>query len=263
MPFTPTHMLAVFPMVRPWASPGIFTALVIGSMIPDWPLYFPVGPGYYLTHSLTGIFIACLPLGLACTLLFLVAGRRSLIELAPPGLQQRLVGYLSASPVRSARDIVNLAAAVCVGSATHIVWDAFTHAGTWAVDLFPSLNEVWVTVYTDRFVGYMTLQHGSSLIGLPLMIVLFFRWYRRASCQPTPVPTISPLARWIWILLLVGFPIAAMVRNYADVPRPELRPIMAASYYGVTEAGFALIILIACYSLLFYPVASYRQANKA
>ena len=263
MPFTPTHILAVLPVARRCSLPGIFTALAIGSMVPDWPLYFPLGPGYQLTHSFPGIFIACLPMGLAFTLFFLATARRPLFELAPPGLQQRLAGYLNLSPERSVRGILGLSVAVCVGAVTHIVWDAFTHASTWGVAMFPSLNEVWVTVFGVRFAGYMGLQHGSSLVGLPLLLVLYMRWYRRAECQAAPQPLISPVARWVWVVLLIGFPIAAMARHIAFMPQMALRPVVMALYYGATEAGFMLIVLIACYSLLFYPVTRYRQENRS
>jgi len=263
MPFTPTHVLAVIPIARPWASPGIFSALAIGSMVPDWPLYFPGGPGYQLTHSLAGIFVACLPLGLALTWLFLAVARRPLFELAPPGLQQRLAGYLQAQPDRSLRGVLKLAVAVSVGAATHIAWDTFTHGSSWGVTTFPALQDVWITVFGVTFVGFMVLQHGSSLIGLPIMLLLYLLWYRRAACQPVPDPIISPVARWLWILLLVGFPLAAMARHIADVPILTLRPVILALYFGVTEAGFTLIVLVACYSLLFYPVVKFRLENRA
>ncbi len=262
MPFTPTHILVAIPITRRWGSPGMFTALAIGSMIPDWPLYFPIGPGYQLTHSLTGIFIVCLPIGLAITLLFIATARRPLYELASPGLQQRLAGYLDTSPHRSARGVMTMAVAICVGAATHIIWDSFTHDSTRGVAMFPALNEVWITVYGVKFVGFMALQHGSSLIGLPLMFALYVNWYRRAECQPAPDSVLSPIARWAWILLLVGLPLATMIRHIVYIPQLTLRPIIIALYSAVTDAGFMFVILIACFSLLFYPVAKYRQENK-
>jgi hypothetical protein len=231
-------------------------------MVPDWPLYFLVGPTYQLTHSFPGIFIACLPMGLVITWLFLAVARRPLFELASAGLRQRLAAYLNSSPERSARGILEMAVAICVGATIHITWDAFTHGGTWAVDIFPALQEVWVTVFGVKFVGYMALQHGSSMIGLPLWLLLYFHWYSRAECQPAPDQVISSVARWVWILLLFGFPLAAMIRHIAVIPQLDLRSVIVASYYGVTEAGFLIFILIACYSLLFYPVVKYRQENK-
>ena len=40
MPFTPTHMIAVLPLARVRAIP--FSALALGSMVPDFPLYFRI-----------------------------------------------------------------------------------------------------------------------------------------------------------------------------------------------------------------------------
>ena len=259
MPFTPTHMLAALPIARRWTSPGVFSALMIGSMVPDWPLYMPIGPEYELTHSFLGIFIACLPLGLSVTLLFLTVIRRALIELAPSGLQRRLVPFLEEPPAATARAVVALALAVCIGAMTHIVWDAFTHNNAWGVALVPGLQRTWLNVMGEQIAGYMVLQHGCSLIGLPLIFVLYRCWYRRADQRPLDELIISSSARYVWIALLIGFPLLAMIRQVALVRLLELRPVMLALYYGVTEAGFLLVILIACYSLLFYPTVRYRQ----
>jgi len=232
-------------------------------MIPDWPLYFPLGPGYQLTHSLTGIFVACLPLGLALVLLFLVTAKRPLFELLPPGLQCRLAGSLNSFPERSALGILGMSVAVCIGAASHIVWDAFTHEGAWGVALLPSLEQVWITTNGIKFVGFMALQHGSSFVGFPLLLLLYGLWYRRAACQPAPDPVLSPLARWIWLSLLIGMPLAAIARHIYFMPQVSLRQVILALYYGVTEAGFMLIILVACYSLLFYPVVRYRLQSHS
>ena len=42
MPFTPVHSLAVLPVAAARRLPLPFSALVIGSMIPDFPLFVPV-----------------------------------------------------------------------------------------------------------------------------------------------------------------------------------------------------------------------------
>ena len=85
MPFTPTHMLAGLPVAAVWRGPGIGSALIIGTMIPDWPLYIPLGPAYEVTHSFQGVFTASLPLGLAVVLLFQYILKRPLYELLPLG----------------------------------------------------------------------------------------------------------------------------------------------------------------------------------
>jgi hypothetical protein len=91
------------------------------------------------------------------------------------------------------------------------------------------------------------------------MFVLFVLWYRSAECHPVSDPVLSPVARWAWVILLAGLPLATIIRHLAYIPQLTLRPIFSALYFAVTEAGFMFVVLVACFSLLFYPVAKYRQ----
>ena len=50
MPFTPTHVLAILPIAALKRPALPFSALVIGSMIPDLPLFVPLSPDYGTTH---------------------------------------------------------------------------------------------------------------------------------------------------------------------------------------------------------------------
>jgi len=62
MPFTPTHVLAILP-IRLGCKQLSLVALVIGSMIPDFALFYAIVP-YDSSHSLEGLFGYCLPIGL-------------------------------------------------------------------------------------------------------------------------------------------------------------------------------------------------------
>lgn len=83
MPFTPTHVLAVGPIAA--ILPRLpLSALAIGSMIPDLPLFLSFAPSYAVTHSLTGVVIACLPLGALVFLLFQYLLKVPMVALLPP-----------------------------------------------------------------------------------------------------------------------------------------------------------------------------------
>jgi hypothetical protein len=64
VPFTPTHIAAILPVAAAAPRPFPFSALVVGSMIPDLPLFVTLPVTYATTHSITGLFLACLPLGM-------------------------------------------------------------------------------------------------------------------------------------------------------------------------------------------------------
>jgi len=61
MPLTISHPAAAVPLAR---SGLALSALVIGSMTPDFPYFFPFFPYGYISHSLIGLLIYCLPVGL-------------------------------------------------------------------------------------------------------------------------------------------------------------------------------------------------------
>jgi hypothetical protein len=68
---------------------------------------------------------------------------------------------------------------VSLGVLSHITWDGFTHAGRFGVQALPVLDETWLRIAGVEVRGYKVLQHGSSLVGLPLLFVIVRRWYGR------------------------------------------------------------------------------------
>ena len=261
MPFTPVHTLAAVPLSRFWSRPGSFSALVIGSMVPDWPLFVPVGPQYATTHSVSGLFTACLPLGLGIAFFYQAALKQALYELLPEPLRARLACYLAAPVIRRADTLAVLAVAVLLGSASHIVWDAFTHRGAWGVALVPSLADVWVRAGTLHVAGYAVLQLGFSLLGLPLLFLLVARWYRRADPVAVAPSSLARPLRVSWVLLLLAAPAALLgdmlIEAFRVVSPQELRVVL---YLGVTRAGFALLLLLVAYALYFAVAGKLRTA---
>lgn len=261
MPFTLTHVIAAVPIARVWRHPGVPTALIIGCMSPDWPLYLPIGPPYDVTQPFSGDFVRSLIVGFAVTLMFFRFMKRPLYELLPAGLRQRLRRYRDDPAVFDVRTILQLAAAIFLGALTHVVWDAFTHGNAWGVALFPQLKQVWLTVAGVKFPGYLVLQHGSSLVGLPLLTALFFLWIRRLAPDSIPPPEISSRSRLIWTSLLLGVPAVLTLRYVAVLDVYSLRPVINGLYFGVRDAGFALLVLVLSYTLLFYPLIHRRHAH--
>jgi hypothetical protein len=121
MPFTPTHVLAITPIAAVSRGRLPFSALAIGSMIPDLPLFVALPPGYATTHSLPGLFTVCLPLGMLSFVAFLAVTKRPVIALLPAAVRCRCAAVARPSPGPSVRAAVRVALAVTIGAATHIV----------------------------------------------------------------------------------------------------------------------------------------------
>ncbi len=196
VPFTPTHILAILPIaaVRRLSLP--FPALVIGSMIPDLPLFLPLGPGYVATHSIPGLITACLPLGLVWYLLFQFVMKRPLFALLPSGVQRRCVSTLLHSVEPTLSHLVRVSFALVVGASTHLFWDSFTHEGRWGTRVFLQLNAAVVTVGGQTVPGYKLLQYGSTVVGLPCLALLLAGWlYRQPSCALDESAVLSRVAK--------------------------------------------------------------------
>jgi hypothetical protein len=90
MPFTVSHIAAVLPGYRPLARAHVFTAAVIGSMVPDFGLLLPGYVPRWQTHSLPGLITFCLPVGLLAYWLTLLLLRPAILEVLPDGAYLRL-----------------------------------------------------------------------------------------------------------------------------------------------------------------------------
>ena len=175
MPFTLSHPAAVMPLCRRLQGPGLISALVIGSMSPDFIYWLPLPFYRGSTHTFAGLFTFCLPAGFVVFWLYHLLLRPPILAMLPRAITARLSPQ--ALP-RSLRSIALVLLAIWLGAVTHLIWDAFTHRDTLMTQLFPILDTpVWTAGgYVLRL--YKVLQHGSTLVGLGVMALYGWRWYR-------------------------------------------------------------------------------------
>ncbi|UQA96067.1 DUF4184 family protein [Streptomyces halobius] len=174
MPFTLSHAAAVLPAIRRTGvarGPLVASALVAGSFAPDMT-YFAATlvPGAMrfgdVTHGLPGV----LTMDVLVTVV-LVGGwlllREPLLALPPRAWQGRAYGFVLGRPwnPRGPRQLATLAGwfyvSAALGSATHVVWDAFTHPGRWGTRLVPGLDDV-----VGGLPVYTYVQYGTSAVAL-------------------------------------------------------------------------------------------------
>jgi hypothetical protein len=206
VPFTGSHPAAVLPFLRT-SLPA--SALVIGSMAPDLPFYLPLSQ-WYATHTWLAGLTTDLLLGLLAWALWHGLLAEPALATAPAALRGRLEGRVApglAGRLASVRRVVLLVVALLLGTATHLAWDEFTHAGRWGAEHIPALAESW-----GPLPGYRWLQYASSVVGLAVLLVWFVRWWRRTPAVPTRT---DPAARWVWPLLVVLGLVAGAVAGLA------------------------------------------------
>ncbi len=202
MPVTFAHPLAIAPLARTGLPLG---ALVIGTVIPDLPLFARAIPGldvlgllvngptvptvieqYEFLHSLTGLLVNVL-IGLLVLLLWWWLLRPAYRDALPAPLR----GRTNSTPT-GARPWLLALPALLIGSLTHIAWDQLTDEGA-ALSQRIGLLQGTIAGYSSS----LLLQYASSMLGAcGVLVWLYLRVSRRDA---RPVPQQRPeLAAWMF-----------------------------------------------------------------
>ncbi|HEY2418253.1 MAG TPA: DUF4184 family protein [Steroidobacteraceae bacterium] len=215
MPFTVSHIAAVLPGHRMLSRARVFSAAVIGSMVPDFGLLLPVFAPRFETHSLLGLFTFCLPVGLIAYWLTLVLIKPAMLEIVPDGAYARVREMDAAAPGTSPGSWFYAAMAILLGAITHLVWDAFTHEHSGGVRMFPVLKDYGPEVVGHTLRLYAWLQYGSSIIGLIIVIAALVLWLNHVPQPPRHPPRrIARAERWLWGSLYLGLPLLAIAVTF-------------------------------------------------
>lgn len=235
MPLTFAHPAAIVPLTR-FGLP--LSALVVGSMSPDFLYYLRLAPRGHFGHTLPGLFLFCLPVGLAVLWLFHRWMKGPLLGLLPLQLQRRLAGIAQDDPLGSARGWLLSALAILSGAVTHIVWDAFTHAGGVGVTLISLLDQPVHIGSEISAPAYKIAQHSSTILGIGVLALGLRRWWKRASeADVHPVlPARIRVARSIVLLALsislaVGYAVWVASESANPVPVFLGRFVVAATSF--------------------------------
>ncbi|MBG0832530.1 DUF4184 family protein [Planomonospora sp. ID67723] len=175
MPFTPSHIAAVLPLVSservrrvvdPWA-------LALGAMVPDLPIFLPFLPDYMIWHSVKGVLTLAPLAVLLLTVIFHGLLRDPLTALLPPSLAGRAAALV---PGRyGLRHLPGVLAGGALGAFTHMAWDSFTHSYS---------SALWGWSWLDARVAgllpvFRVFQYVSTVVGLA--VVLW--WARRGLAR--------------------------------------------------------------------------------
>ena len=249
MPFTPTHIAAAVPIawLSRWRIP--FTALAIGTMIPDLGVFFPELVDYRASHSIVGLLTHCLPLGLAAYYLYHVVYKRPLADLLPASLRDRLHEHIDRDIDFSMRQVALVAGLVVIGAATHVFWDTFTHVGRWGVRTIPQLNEIAFQWQRWPVRWYLVLQHVSSALVLPPLLIGFIRWVRKQDLQPARADRFH-LSPWIsWTNLFLVFVGAAIQTIVKHLDHPMSLVWLHTLRTIVRNSGAVMLFMVIAYGL--------------
>lgn len=182
MPFTFSHPAVVLPLKffpKKWFS---MTALIIGSMVPDFEYFIRMRIRSDFSHTLSGIFFFDLPLAILVMFIFHNIIRDSLINNMPIFLKSRFIKFTNFNWNAYFKQNWHIVIISClIGIASHLAWDACTHKTGYFVRAFSVLQQdVSFAGYSAAV--YKLLQHLSSFSGMAV-ICLFAAMMKREPVE--------------------------------------------------------------------------------
>jgi hypothetical protein len=201
-------------MLRPRWFDG--TALVIGSMAPDFA-YALTGSRFEINaHTWQGVIVFCLPVTLV--MCWVIRARVAWAAFAQlPNTPLRLQDYRVLARRRPSILVTVMSAAV--GAATHCIWDTFTHNGRWGVRHVHVLQTPLLFDNGAHFTTARLLQYVSHIVGALITIWLMWliarrgllgKWYAEAYTSLPPVELSMAERLWFWTLVATGFVLGAL-----------------------------------------------------
>lgn len=239
MPFTFSHPALVLPFLRLRSASVSMSALVIGSITPDFEYFIKMKLSGRFSHSLQGIFLLDLPIAIVICILFHQVVKRSLIDNLPKFMFGRLFSLRNFGllPYLTQHYFAFILCLV-TGITSHILWDSFTHSNSYFVNNIEILSAPVLVDGLPEFPLYRFLQHGSTLIGACCILIIFLKM--------PPVDKSNNPSYKFWTIL---FLIAILVFT--------LRASLGFEYFGdivtcIISSGLVGLLVVSSYFRLSY-----------
>lgn len=206
MPFTFAHAAAAFPLRR---TRLVLSALIVGTFAPDLEFFLRFGTKSHFGHTLVGLFLFSLPVGLAVFWLFHAFVKEPLAALMPAKVRRRITAGAYPISLRQPLQFGLVLVSILVGEATHMLWDSFTHDRYWPYRHLPLLRESLAIPHFGSMHYYKLFQYASTVTGCLAVCIWFFHWLRTAPIQQHPPGEQIPAAHVR--LARIAIPVVALI----------------------------------------------------
>ncbi len=261
MPFTFSHPVAAVPFRR-WGLN--LSALIVGSMAPDFEYFLRLSASSHFGHTLPGLFLFCVPAGLLALWVFHAISKYPMFSLFPVTHQERLVKHLDSFSYRSVKEFRIIIISLLIGAVTHIVWDAFTHSYGWAVQQFPVLSLPLLTTSQGTLRIYKVLQH-SGFVGMLILLYWYLKWMKNAPKFPVPrLFQLSGITK-IAIILSLGGLAGIIGLLYGILKLPPIQDFYSFRFF-VVRAGIvstsSFLLSLFIFSVCWHIVIGIKKKNS-
>jgi hypothetical protein len=253
MPFTFLHTAAALPFRGTRLVPS---ALIVGTMAPDFEYFLRFSPGGGYGHTFAGAFFLSLPLALVVLWIFHAIVKVPLIRLFPERFRLRLATHIGRFSFRGMKQFVLIVVSVLIGIATHIIWDSFTHRHKWPLDHWTLLRQgVHVPVF-GVLPLYKVLLHTSNVVGALVLCAWVMGWYRRTEPHHDDKWAAIPSARkWLVVTSITSLAL------FAGIGRSTVFFGGRAGYLVRAGDGVVTAIAIGWWLLVAYAIVASARST--
>jgi hypothetical protein len=246
MPFTIAHSVTARGLRRLSGGRLLLPALAVGAMAPDFEYLVHLSPTRTIGHTIPGLFVLCLPTGLAVLWLWHRLVAPVLTPLFRPLTGGLTNGWTRPAPFWPPARLALICTSIVIGSFSHIAWDAFTHQGGVVVGLW------WSGFSHEIGPGplpvYQWLQFGSSVFGMTLLGVWAHRAAERPGGRRDSLPELSRARRAVAGAMLGGLVLIGAVGAVQGAKLGDAYDVLKGAAVGAL-AGCTLSLLLSCAAL--------------
>jgi Domain of unknown function (DUF4184) len=247
VPFTLAHPAVVLPLHSKWRT--VFLALVVGSIAPYIPYFFPghTGDRFPNGHTLLGSIVVSIPLGI--TLLVALISCR-VVVVAPMWGRPRVRVREALERLRHSRAAwVQAVPAICIGVWLLLLWDSFTHRDLWFVTHFPSLSADVSPVAGHPIELFRALYYLSSFVGFAATV-----WWSLRRVHRSAIVEVGDGPGWrLWALVGAIAVSCVWALAVARAAGPRYSSFHGTTYIALTSA-------LACYAVLYVALGAVAVA---
>lgn len=212
MPFTPAHPAIILPLLRTRPNLVSGTALVIGSMAPDFEYFLKMRVNSEFSHTLPAVLYFNIPITIMLAIGFHSVVKKNLIENLPVYFQYRLDGLKNFDFTHYfKKNFLAVILSAGIGACSHIFWDSFTHNDGYFAQRISFYKHVFIPFDGVRYPLFYALQHISTITGLSV-IFLYIILLKHSKEVATVKPSIL-----YWLALIVIMVFVLFLRfNFSD-----------------------------------------------
>jgi len=207
MPFTLAHPAIMLPLDK--TERFSLTALIAGSMVPDFEFFFQMREVENIGHHWYGILFFDLPVAILFCYAFHNLLKHLLIINLPKSYRKKFIDMIDFNwNEYAAANKMKVFLSLLVGILSHITWDAFTHNNGFFVILIPVLSEQ-IKIAGKQLPVYFLLQIFSSIAG---MWVVYWAIKKMPSNQEQRL--IVKTNAWYWPSFILVFTLIVLCRIF-------------------------------------------------